>query len=82
VDPARGKYHRRYGWAGQYLLACIGAAFLPVGMAYAMWTGTGTIGLVLAGMLIFQDEMSWPRMCFMGLAFIGIIGLRFCETTG
>ena len=47
-----------------------------------MWTGTGTIGLVLAGMLIFQDEMSWPRMCFMGLAFIGIIGLRFCETTG
>ncbi|MEH4626872.1 multidrug efflux SMR transporter [Phytobacter diazotrophicus] len=69
------------GLGSIYLLA-LALRSLPVGMAYAMWTGTGTIGLVLAGMLIFQDEVSWPRMCFMGLAFIGIIGLRFCETTG
>jgi len=48
-------------------------------MAYAIWTGIGTIGLVLVGVLVFQDEMNWTRACFLGLAFIGIVGLRFSE---
>ncbi|WP_415817876.1 DMT family transporter [Bordetella tumbae] len=68
------------GLGSIYLLA-LALRSLPVGMAYAIWTGIGTIGLVLVGVLAFQDEMNWPRAFFLGLAFIGIIGLRFAEST-
>lgn len=67
------------GLGSIYLLA-LALRSLPVGMAYAMWTGLGTIGLVLTGMLVFQDELSWARIFFMGLVLIGIVGLRFSET--
>ena len=66
------------GLGSIYLLA-LALRSLPMGMAYALWTGIGTIGLVLVGVLVFQDEMNWPRACFLGLTFIGIIGLRFSE---
>jgi quaternary ammonium compound-resistance protein SugE len=69
------------GLGSIYLLA-LALRSLPVGMAYAMWTGVGTMGLVLTGMLVFQDEMSWARAFFMGLIFIGIIGLRVTDTAG
>lgn len=66
------------GLGSIYLLA-LALRSLPVGMAYAIWTGIGTMGLVLVGVLVFQDEMNWTRACFLGLTFIGIIGLRFSE---
>lgn len=66
------------GLGSIYLLA-LALRSLPVGIAYAVWTGVGTIGLVLLGVLVFQDEMNWTRACFLGLASIGIIGLRFSE---
>lgn len=66
------------GLGSIYLLA-LALRALPMGMAYAIWTGIGTIGLVLVGVLVFQDEMNWTRVCFLGLAFIGIVGLRFSE---
>ncbi|OWT76997.1 MULTISPECIES: multidrug efflux SMR transporter [unclassified Achromobacter] len=64
-----------------YLLA-MALRSLPVGMAYAIWTGIGTLGLVIVGVWAFNEEMSWSRGCFMGLAFIGIIGLRYSEAAG
>ncbi|TWC68121.1 multidrug efflux SMR transporter [Herbaspirillum sp. SJZ099] len=66
------------GLGSIYLLA-LALRSLPIGMAYAIWTGIGTIGLVLVGTLVFQDEMNWLRACFLGLTLIGIIGLRFSE---
>lgn len=66
------------GLASIYLLARSLSA-LPIGTAYAIWTGIGTIGLVLIGMLYFHEGASWMRVFFLGLALAGIIGLRFCE---
>jgi quaternary ammonium compound-resistance protein SugE len=66
------------GLGSIYLLA-LALRSLPIGMAYAIWTGIGTIGLVVVGTLVFQEEMNWPRACFLGLALSGIIGLRFYE---
>ena len=66
------------GLGSIYLLA-LALRSLPVGMAYAIWTGIGTFGLVLVGVLVFHDAMNWIRACFLGLTFIGIIGLRFSE---
>lgn len=61
-----------------YLLA-LSLRTLPLGMAYAIWTGTGALGLVLAGILLFQETASTARLFFIALTFIGIIGLRFSE---
>ena len=47
---------------------------LPVGTAYAVWTGMGTIGTVLLGILLFQDAVNAPRLLCLGLFLAGIVG--------
>lgn len=49
---------------------------LPVGTAYAVWTGIGAMGTALLGMALFGDPATWPR--FLGVAMIvaGILALR------
>jgi len=64
-----------------YLLAR-SLASLPIGTAYAIWTGIGTIGLVVIGMVCFHEGTGWMRLFFLGLALVGIIGLRFSEVPG
>ncbi len=49
---------------------------LPLGTAYAIWTGIGTIGTVALGILIFKEPASTSRLMFIGLIVIGIIGLK------
>lgn len=49
---------------------------LPVGTAYAVWTGIGAIGTVIMGILLFDDVASTTRLICIGLIFTGIIGLK------
>ena len=49
---------------------------IPVGTAYAVWTGIGTIGTVLLGILLFQDAVNAPRLLCLGLILAGIVGLK------
>ena len=49
---------------------------LPVGTAYAVWTGIGALGAVLVGILLFREPVTAPRLLFMALLLIGIIGLK------
>jgi quaternary ammonium compound-resistance protein SugE len=49
---------------------------LPVGTTYAVWTGMGTIGTVLLGIVLFQDAVNAPRLLCLGLILAGIIGLK------
>lgn len=49
---------------------------LPVSTAYAVWTGIGTIGTVLLGILLFQDAVNAPRLLCLGLILAGIVGLK------
>lgn len=49
---------------------------LPVGTAYAIWTGIGAIGTVLMGMVLFGESREWGRIFFLMLILIGIIGLK------
>ncbi len=49
---------------------------LPVGTAYAVWTGIGTIGTVLLGIVLFQDAVNVPRLLCLGLILAGIVGLK------
>ena len=49
---------------------------IPIGTAYAVWTGIGALGAVLVGILIFREPVTAPRLLFMALLLIGIIGLK------
>ncbi|WP_433008435.1 DMT family transporter [Kribbella sp. CA-294648] len=49
---------------------------LPVGTAYAVWTGLGSLGVVTLGVLLFGEQLSFPRLACIALILIGVIGLR------
>jgi len=49
---------------------------LPVGTAYAVWTGIGTVGTVLLGMLLFGESADPLRLAFIALIVAGIVGLK------
>jgi len=49
---------------------------LPLGTAYAVWTGIGTIGTAVLGMLIFREPATVARLLCMSLIVIGIVGLK------
>tara|TARA_R110002020_G_scaffold35753_4_gene107851 strand:+ start:103 stop:486 length:384 start_codon:yes stop_codon:yes gene_type:complete len=50
---------------------------LPVGTAYAVWTGIGTVGTVALGIALFGESASPARLICLGLIIAGVIGLRF-----
>jgi quaternary ammonium compound-resistance protein SugE len=52
---------------------------LPTGMAYAVWTGIGAVGVALLGMLAHGDGASPIRLTCIGLIVAGIAGLRWTE---
>lgn len=49
---------------------------LPVGTAYAAWTGIGTVGTVLLGIILLGDSATVGRLICVGLILAGIIGLK------
>ncbi|MDG2526040.1 quaternary ammonium compound efflux SMR transporter SugE [Stenotrophomonas sp. HITSZ_GD] len=49
---------------------------LPVGTAYAIWTGIGALGVAVLGMFLFGDSASWPRLACIGLIVAGVVGLK------
>ncbi len=49
---------------------------LPLGTAYAMWTGFGILGTTVLGALLFQEKLSLPQLICVGLIVAGIAGLK------
>ena len=49
---------------------------LPLGTAYAIWTGIGAVGSVLVGILVFKEPVTAARMFFTVLLLTGIIGIK------
>lgn len=49
---------------------------LPVGTAYAIWVGIGSVGTVILGMVLFQEPANIFRLLSVGLIIAGIIGLK------
>ena len=52
---------------------------LPLGIAYAVWTGIGALGVSVVGVAIFAETLSPARMLCMAVVFGGIAGLKFLE---
>lgn len=49
---------------------------LPLGTAYAIWTGIGAVGSVILGIILFQDPLTMPRLFCVGLIVAGLVGLK------
>jgi quaternary ammonium compound-resistance protein SugE len=50
---------------------------LPVGTAYAVWTGIGAVGTAMLGIYLFGDPATVMRLACIGLIVAGIVGLKF-----
>jgi quaternary ammonium compound-resistance protein SugE len=51
---------------------------LPMGTAYAIWTGIGALGAVLVGIIVFNKDAM--RLVFAGFFLVGIIGLKITSS--
>lgn len=72
-------------WPSVFTLATMAASVgmlglalrhLPLGTAYAVWTGIGTIGTAVAGMILLNEPAGALRLGSIGLIALGIIGLK------
>jgi quaternary ammonium compound-resistance protein SugE len=63
------------GAASLYLLM-LSIKYLPLGTAYAVWTGMGAVGVALIGILFFKESADWVRLSSIIMIVIGIIGLK------
>jgi len=52
---------------------------IPMGTAYAVWTGIGAVGTFILGILIFGEAAALARFFFIGLIVLGIIGLKMAS---
>jgi quaternary ammonium compound-resistance protein SugE len=52
---------------------------LPVGTAYAVWTGIGAVGTVVLGIVLFAEPATALRLACVALIVAGIVGLRFAS---
>lgn len=54
-------------------------AQIPLGTAYAVWTGIGAFGTALIGILFFKDSVTYLRVFFLVLLIISILGLKLAS---
>ncbi|WP_409341258.1 DMT family transporter [Paenibacillus sp. MBLB4367] len=64
------------GFAVSFLLLSLAMNEIPMGTAYAVWTGIGTAGGALAGMLLFGEPKQWVRVLFIAMILSSAIGLK------
>jgi quaternary ammonium compound-resistance protein SugE len=62
--------------AGSVLLLGWALKTLPIGTAYAVWTGIGAVGTAALGIILFGEAASVLRLASIGLIVAGIIGLK------
>ena len=76
---------KRAGWtvatlvficASMYFLAMAIEMDIPVGTAYAIWTGIGAVGTLVAGIFLFNERTTRVRILFITLIVIGIAGVQ------
>lgn len=64
------------GMIVSFFLLSMSLKTLPIGTAYAIWTGIGALGTVIVGMFFFGEPRDWTRMLFLLLILSGIVGLK------
>jgi quaternary ammonium compound-resistance protein SugE len=73
-----------YGWLAGFivclaismLLLYVATKSLPIGTAYAVWTGIGAVGTVIVGIIFFKEPMDFWRMFFLFTLIASVVGLK------
>jgi quaternary ammonium compound-resistance protein SugE len=64
------------GMLGSFLFLSQATKTLPLGTAYAIWTGIGAVGAVIIGVVVFKEPVTAARIFFTVLLISGILGLK------
>ena len=62
--------------AGSFGLLMWSLKTLPLGTAYAVWTGMGAVGVAIIGIYLFKESSDWIRLASIMMIVIGIAGLK------
>ncbi|HSU50275.1 MAG TPA: multidrug efflux SMR transporter [Segetibacter sp.] len=73
-----------YWLIGFFICLCISMMLLykatqtlPIGTAYAVWTGIGAVGTVIVGIIFFNEPAQFWRLFFISTLIVSVIGLKF-----
>lgn len=61
------------GYALSFYLLSVALKTMPLGVAYAIWSGVGLVLTVIVGIVIWNETMDWPRAAGIALILIGIV---------
>lgn len=84
LSQTNGEGLQKYFWIGMSVISMAGSGFflwlaqrqIPIGTAYAIWTGVGAAGTFLIGIVFFKDAATTGRLISAFLIIAGIIGLK------
>ena len=62
--------------AGSFYLLMLAIKTLPLGTAYAVWTGMGAVGVAIIGIVFFKESADWLRLLSIIFVVVGIVGLK------
>ena len=64
------------GMIASFYFLALSLKHIPLGTAYAVWTGIGTVGTVILGVILFKEPSSVVRFLCIFLILAGIVGLK------
>ncbi|MCP3762249.1 multidrug efflux SMR transporter [Domibacillus sp. A3M-37] len=64
------------GFGLSFLFLSIAMTSLPMGTAYSVWTGIGTVGSALVGMIVYNESRDAKRLLFIAMIIAAVIGLK------
>lgn len=76
--------HEMYGWYAGFVVTLFismtllikASQHLPIGTAYAVWTGIGAVGTVLIGIFVFKEPANFWRLFFLFTLIASLVGLK------
>ncbi|GAA0589042.1 multidrug efflux SMR transporter [Virgibacillus siamensis] len=64
------------GFAISFIFLTIAMQTIPMSTAYAVWTGIGTVGSALAGIIFYKESTDWRRVLFISMVLSAAVGLK------
>ena len=64
------------GFSISFVFLALAMQTIPMGTAYAVWTGVGTAGSALVGILLFNESHDWRRILFIAMILSAAVGLK------
>lgn len=64
------------GMIASFYFLSLALKSIPLGTAYAIWTGIGTVGTVTLGTVLFKEPIYITKLVFIGFIVVGIVGLK------